>query len=176
MSCDDANPCTTDSCDPLTGCHFQNNTLACADDGNPCTNDVCSAGACTHPNNTLSCSDDNDSCTTDVCSAGACTHPSNNTCSTGSTPCAGLCTNPIVFTKSSYNSGNIGTGAACYQTTAALNGGVCGNLASGRKLTVNGVQMSCAANWPTPLPAKRNGGYCVQTSAGNFAWAFFSTW
>ena len=176
VSCDDANPCTTDSCDPLTGCKFQNNTLACTDDGNLCTNDVCSAGACTHPNNTLSCADDSNSCTNDVCSAGVCTHPSNNTCNTGTTPCSGLCTNPVIFTSSNYNSGNMGTGAGCYQTTAALNGGVCGNLASGRKLTVNGVQMSCTSNWPSPLPAKRNGGYCVQTTAGNYAWAYFATW
>ncbi|HKO53351.1 MAG TPA: family 16 glycosylhydrolase [Polyangiaceae bacterium] len=176
VSCDDSNPCTTDSCDPITGCRFQNNTLACADDGNGCTNDVCAAGACTHPNNTLSCADDNNSCTNDVCSAGACTHPSNNTCTTGSTPCAGLCTSPVVFASNNYNSGNLGTGATCHQTTATLTGGVCGNLSSGRKLTVNGVQMSCTANWPSPLPAKRNGGYCVQTTAGNYAWAFFSTW
>ena len=202
MSCDDSNPCTTDSCDPLTGCKFQNNTLACSDDGNPCTNDVCSAGVCTHPNNTQSCADDNNSCTNDVCSAGVCTHPnntqscaddnnsctndvcsagvcthpSNNTCSAASTPCSGLCNNPVIFSSNNYNSGNIGTGAGCYQTSAELHGGVCGNLASGRKLTVNGVQMSCTSNWPTPLPEKRNGGYCVQTTAGNYAWAYFSTW
>ncbi|HKO46152.1 MAG TPA: carbohydrate-binding protein [Polyangiaceae bacterium] len=227
MSCDDNNPCTTDSCDPLTGCKFQNNALACADDGNTCTNDVCSAGVCTHPNNTAACAsdgntctndvcsagvcthpnntaacaddgnsctndvcsagtcthpnntaacaDDGSTCTNDVCSAGTCTHPSNNTCNT-STPCSGLCTNPVIFTSNNYNSGNLGTGAVCYQTNASLNGGVCGNLASGRKLTVNGVQMSCTSNWPTPLPAKRNGGYCVQTTAGNHAYAFFSTW
>ena len=202
MSCDDANPCTTDSCDPLTGCKFQNNTASCADDGNlctndicsagacthpnntascatdnnPCTTDVCSAGACTHPNNTASCADDNNTCTNDVCSAGVCTHPSNNTCNTGTTPCSGLCTNPVIFASNNYNSGNLGTGAGCYQTTANLNGGVCGNLASGRKLTVNGVQMSCTSNWTNPLPAKRNGGYCVQTTAGNYAWAYFATW
>lgn len=149
MSCDDGNPCTTDSCDPATGCKFENNTLACADDGNACTNDVCSAGICTHP--------------------------SNQTCSTAS-PCSGLCNNAVSFTSTNYNSGNIGTGAGCYQTTAALNGGVCGNLASGRKLTVNGVQMSCTSNWPNPLPAKRNGGYCIQTTSGNWAWAYFATW
>ena len=175
MSCDDNNPCTTDSCDPLVGCKFQNNTLACADDGNGCTNDVCSAGVCTHPNNTASCTDDGNTCTNDVCSAGVCTHPSNNTCNTA-TPCSGLCTNPVIFTSNNYNSGNLGTGAVCYQTSASLSGGVCGNLASGRKLTVNGVQMSCTSNWPAPLPAKRNGGYCVQTTAGNFAYAYFSTW
>jgi len=153
MSCDDGNPCTTDSCDQLTGCQFQNNTLACADDGNSCTNDVCAAGACTHPNNALACRDDNNSCTSDVCSAGVCTHPSNNTCNTGSAPCAGLCTNPVIFSSNNFNSGNIGSAAGCYQTIASLNGGVCGNFASGRKLTINGVQMSCAGNWPSPLPA-----------------------
>jgi endo-1,3-1,4-beta-glycanase ExoK len=201
MSCDDANPCTTDSCDPLTGCKFLNNALGCADDGNTCTSDVCSAGACTHPNNTSSCADDGNTCTSDVCSAGACTHPnntsscaddgnactndvcsagacthpSNSTCTAG-TPCTGLCTNPVTFTSSNYNSGNIGTGAACYQTTSNLNGGVCGNFAAGRKLTVNGVQMSCGSNWPSPMPAKRNGGYCIQTNAGSYPWAYFASW
>ena len=201
MSCDDGNPCTTDSCDTLTGCKFQNNTLACADDGNACTNDVCSAGTCTHPNNTSSCADDGNACTndvcsagtcthpnntsscaddgnactSDVCSAGTCTHPSNNTCTSGA-PCTGLCNNPVIFTSNNYNSGNVGTGAGCYQTTATLSGGVCGNFASGRKLTVNGVQMTCGGNWPSPMPAKRNGGYCLQTTAGNYAWGYFATW
>lgn len=150
MSCDDGNPCTDDMCDSETGCHFLNNTFACADDGNACTNDVCSAGVCTHP--------------------------TNGTCSSSAEPCAGLCNQPVIFGNSNYNSGNIGTGAGCYQTTANLHGGVCGNFASGRKLTVNGVQLSCAGNWPSPLPAKRNGGYCVQTTPGNYAWAYFATW
>jgi hypothetical protein len=44
--CNDANPCTDDSCSPGTGCVFANNTNAC-NDGNGCTiNDVCSGGAC----------------------------------------------------------------------------------------------------------------------------------
>jgi endo-1,3-1,4-beta-glycanase ExoK len=207
VSCDDANPCTTDTCDPLTGCKFANNTgscaddgntctndvcaagvcthpnntATCADDGNTCTNDVCAAGVCTHPNNTLSCTDDGSACTSDVCSAGACTHPSNGTCTTTppsgtATPCTGLCTNPVVFNTNNFNSGNLGSGATCYQTSVALNGGVCGNLASGRKMTVNGVAMSCTSNWPSPLPAKRNGGYCVQTTAGDYPWAYFATW
>jgi len=177
MSCDDGNPCTNDFCDAETGCHYLNNTLACADDGNACTSDVCSAGVCTHPaNNALTCPDDGNACTSDVCSAGVCTHPANNSCSTAS-PCTGLCDKPTIFNSSNYNSGNLGTGAGCYQTTADLRGGVCGNLASGRKLTVNGTQMSCNnGNWASPLPAKRNGGYCVQTTAGNYAWAYFATW
>jgi len=177
MSCDDGNPCTNDSCDSKTGCHFLNNTSTCADDGNACTSDVCSQGACTHPANTLACTDDGNACTNDVCSAGVCTHPTNDTCNGGTTPCAGLCNAPVIISKSNYNSGNIGTGAGCYQTTANLTGGVCGNFASGRKLTVNGTQMSCSGgNWPAPLPPKRNGGYCVQTTAGNYAWGYFATW
>lgn len=229
MSCDDSNPCTTDSCDPSSGlCKFVNNTAACADDGNTCTNDVCAAGVCTHPantatcaddgntctndvcaggvcthpnntgscasdnnsctndvcsngvcqhvNNTATCADDGSSCTSDVCSAGACTHPSNGTCTTATTPCSGLCTNPKIFSGGNYSSGNLGSTAVCYQTTGNLNGGVCGNLASGRKFTVNGVAMSCTSNWPNPLPAKRNGGYCIQATAGDYPWAYFSTW
>ncbi len=44
--CDDLDPCTDDSCDPVTCCVYEHNTAAC-DDGNDCTmNDTCSAGAC----------------------------------------------------------------------------------------------------------------------------------
>jgi len=44
--CDDANPCTDDSCDPAQGCVFQNNEAAC-DDGNWCTvGDRCEGGVC----------------------------------------------------------------------------------------------------------------------------------
>ncbi|HYQ16270.1 MAG TPA: family 16 glycosylhydrolase [Polyangiaceae bacterium] len=152
MSCDDGNACTTDRCDATLGCVFENNTASCADDGN--------------------------SCTADVCSAGACTHPANGSCSAHlDSPCTGLCTSPKTFSSASFSSGNLGSGAACYETTAALRGGVCGNLASSRKLSLNGVAMPCGGgNWPAALPAKRNGGYCVQTTAGDFPWAYFSTW
>ena len=43
-------------------------------------------------------------------------------------------------------------------------------------LTVNGVTMTCNnGNWSS-LPPKSNGGYCVQTTAGNHPWAYFATW
>jgi hypothetical protein len=41
---------------------------------------------------------------------------------------------------------------------------------------LNGVQMSCTGNWPNPLPPKRNGGYCVETTTGDYPWAYFVTW
>ncbi len=95
----------------------------------------------------------------------------------GSTPCTGLCTSPITFTvNGSYSSGNLGTGAVCYQTTSTMHGGNCGNFVSPRTLKVNGTTESCTGgNWSS-LPATRNGGYCIQTTTGNQPWAYFTTW
>ncbi len=90
----------------------------------------------------------------------------------GSTPCAGLCSNPVVFTSQSYQSGNLGTGATCHQTTASLMGGNCSNIGS-RALKVNNTTMSCS-NWA--LPAKVNGGYCIQVTAGTPSYTAFATW
>jgi hypothetical protein len=95
LTCDDANPCTTDSCDPVNGCVHTQLTGIC-DDGNACTvGDECVNGAClgaptataTSCNDGNACNgvetcdaasgacvvgtplncDDGDSCTTDAC-------------------------------------------------------------------------------------------------------------
>jgi len=92
--------------------------------------------------------------------------------STGTNPCATLCTNPLVFTGPNYQSGNLGTGAVCRETKSVLHAGNCSNI-SGRTLKVNGVTMSCNL-WT--LPAPRNGGYCVQVTAGTPDWTSFATW
>ena len=88
------------------------------------------------------------------------------------TPCASLCSSPVVFSSANYQSGNLGTGATCHQTTASLAGGICSNLGS-RTLKVNNTTMSCSS-WV--LPAKRNGGYCIQVTAGTPNYTSFSTW
>ncbi len=95
----------------------------------------------------------------------------------GTNPCAGLCSNPTVFSMNgSFQSGNLGTSAVCYETTAVIHGGNCGNFVSPRTLSVNGALMTCSySNWPT-IPAARNGGYCIQTTSGNYAWAYFTAW
>jgi hypothetical protein len=96
----------------------------------------------------------------------------------GSGPCANLCSNPSSFTvNGSFQSGNLGTGAVCFQTTSPIHGGNCGNFASPRTLSVNGTTENCVngGNWPS-VPQPVNGGYCVQTTAGNQAWAFFTVW
>jgi hypothetical protein len=97
VNCDDANPCTDDSCDQAAGCTHVLNTKPC-DDGNKCTEaDVCSAGqckgmsvvvcddqnkctddscdklvGCVFAPNTLGCSDGNGCTMQDKCSQGAC--------------------------------------------------------------------------------------------------------
>ncbi|MFT7621812.1 MAG: hypothetical protein ACI9WU_000977, partial [Myxococcota bacterium] len=46
LSCDDGNPCTSDSCDPISGC-VQNPNSAPCDDDNECTDpDACLDGSC----------------------------------------------------------------------------------------------------------------------------------
>src|SRR4029077_193718 len=93
----------------------------------------------------------------------------------GTSPGPGLCTGPIVFTGPNFNSGNLGTAATCHQTLANLAGGNCGNFSGGRTLSINSTLVSCTGgNWSS-LPAKRNGGYCFQATAGDFPWAYFAT-
>jgi cysteine-rich repeat protein len=73
-TCVDGRECTTDSCNPASGCVFTNRTGPCTDDGNQCTDDTCGAGNCTHParSNGTAC-DDGLFCTTaDGCFAGIC--------------------------------------------------------------------------------------------------------
>ena len=65
--------------------------------------------------------------------------------------------------------------AACFEITADILGGNCFNFEA-RTLKLNGTTESCAgSNWPMPLPAKKNGGYCVEISAGSNASAGIQT-
>lgn len=61
ISCDDANPCTTDSCDAELGCSSTNLEGSPCDDGDVCTrNDTCSSGACIPGDNICPCQQDTD--------------------------------------------------------------------------------------------------------------------
>ncbi len=93
-----------------------------------------------------------------------------------SNPCAAFCGSPTTFAGPNHSSGNLGTGAVCYQTTSVIHGGNCGNFVGPRRLSVNGIAEPCAgANWSS-VPAAVNGGYCIQTTAGNQSYAYFTTW
>ncbi len=64
-SCDDANLCTDDSCDPQSGCQHDNNAVEC-DDGDACTvGDACENASCA-AGKTTEC-DDGNPCTANKC-------------------------------------------------------------------------------------------------------------
>jgi hypothetical protein len=92
-------------------------------------------------------------------------------------PCSGLCNNPVKFTVadgSNFQSGNIGTGAGCFETTSRLAGGESSSFVAPRQLTVNGRVQPLNGNWQATLPPLRHDGYCIQTTAGNNSFAAFS--
>ena len=97
-ACDDANPCTDDTCHPALGCVHPPNSNPCDDgnsctvgdacaggycvggppqncnDGNPCTDDVCDpVVGCVATNNTSPCDDGNVCTQSDTCNRGSCT-------------------------------------------------------------------------------------------------------
>ncbi len=76
-ACDDKNPCTDDSCDPVTNCAHKNNVALC-DDGQGCTiNDTCLAAKCA---GVAKVCDDGNPCTTDKCDGGTCLVPAVEGC------------------------------------------------------------------------------------------------
>jgi hypothetical protein len=68
----------------------------------------------------------------------------------------------------------LGSAATCHESYQPVTGFVCGNVASSRTVKINGVQVCCGQN--VTIPPARQGGYCVQTSAGPYDWAYFTTW
>jgi len=90
------------------------------------------------------------------------------------TPCGGLCGSPVSISSQYYTSGQLGSAATCHESYQPMTGFVCGNVASSRAVRINGVQVPCGQN--VTIPPKRAGGYCVQTDAGPYDWAYFQTW
>ena len=93
--CDDANPCTADTCVAggcssavIPGCTACATDVDCTDDGNACTLEQCVAGACvttSDPTCAASCTvdgdcSDGDPCTLDSCNAGTCAAMADSTC------------------------------------------------------------------------------------------------
>jgi len=84
--CDDHDPCTDETCDPVTGCAHVANTRPC-DDGNACTTgDTCGAGKCAG-GPPLACNDGN-VCTDDACDPyTGCVHTANTRPCDDGNPC-----------------------------------------------------------------------------------------
>lgn len=124
--CDDENPCTTDTCDILSGCMHTDNDEPC-EDGNPCTDgDTCSEGSCGAGSPT-DC-DDGNSCTTNYCdaTAGCQAQPlAGIPCSTGDACVAGsTCSNTGECAGGEAldcNDGNPCTDDSCSTETGCVN-------------------------------------------------------
>ena len=90
---DDGNPCTTESCNPISGCASINNAAGC-DDGDACTlNDVCSGGTC-KSGAAKDCTSLNTTCGDGKCSLGSCymdPYPIKTACPTGLCNGLGAC-------------------------------------------------------------------------------------
>ena len=75
---------------------------------------------------------------------------------------------------SNFQSGNLGSGPACFETQSRLAGGASSGFASGAEITVNGRVQPQNASFNTPLPPLRHNGYCIQTTGRNNRSASFS--
>ena len=121
-TCNDGNPCTDDSCEPVSGrCIFVANTSPC-DDGDACTTgERCTDGRCS-TGAPLACNDGNSCTTGDRCAGGACTGTAicndGNFCTDDScNPTTGAC----IFTA---NSAPCEDGNPC-TTSDRCSGGAC---------------------------------------------------
>ncbi|GEM_PF-2788400 len=105
VDCGDDNICTTDTCDPKTGCKSSNNDSKPCDDGNKCTlADKCLGGTCQPGDSACNCKSDADCAAYDdgnqcngtlQCIAGECKPDTK----TKVTCYSGVCINPKVTKK-----------------------------------------------------------------------------
>jgi hypothetical protein len=121
LVCDDGNPCTTDSCDPVAGCVF---TYAC-DDGNICTTDTCDPVAgCQHapvPDGTA-CPDQNLCNGAETCRAGTCTPGAPIVCNNGGECSTSTC-DPVIGCQYPPIEGFPGIACLCGQSLATASCG-----------------------------------------------------
>ncbi len=145
VNCDDQNPCTVDSCDPVAGCQYFSGSTPCSD-GNACTvGDLCKASGCV-PGVLTQCGDGN-VCTDDACDAisGNCVYVQNalpcddgNACSLGDTCKSAVCSgtpgvcddeNPCTSDSCDPQSSCVheNNTIPCNDGNACTQGDVCGN-------------------------------------------------
>ena len=142
LSCDDQDPCTDDSCAPLTGCLHENNTAPCEDgdacfendkcqegicvsgeavdceDYNVCTDDSCAPDAgCINAPNTVACEDGNVCTESDVCAGGVCQPGGAMDCNDNN-----ICTDDSCDVQNGCEHDNVVDGTGCGQDLECWNG------------------------------------------------------
>lgn len=138
VTCDDANPCTNDTCNPGQGCVVTASTVECSD-GNACTTgDVCAKGACVAGEPT-SC-DDGNTCSIDVCepllgcyhlaTQNPCCVGQVSICDDGDSCTSDLCDPASGGCNYSFNTAVCSDGNACTQGDTCAEGACKGKAAS----------------------------------------------
>jgi hypothetical protein len=135
---------------------------------NGAESDIDCGGSCAKCETASTCSANAD-CMSQVCTNGTCAPVPHYGA------CAGICDNATIATSRYYSSGSLGASERCIEVPFSLVSASCGGFASNRAFSVNGTAMSCNGS-SLVLPSARNGGYCLQASAGQNAWAWVSTW
>ena len=188
LNCDDGNPCTIDSCDPVKACQHANTTAACSD-GNACTvGDICQNGSCV-PGATTNC-DDSNTCTADSCDTGTglCKHAptlegltgcsDGSVCTTVDTCLGGVCVGSAPQNCDDLNActtdscdpilacqhANVANGNACSDNNPCTVGDSC--QASGSPLVskcVPGTLKNCSDTNPCTTDGCDPAGNCVNT-------------
>jgi hypothetical protein len=160
--CDDQNPCTDDSCDPLTGCVHSDNSGSCSV-GDACELAQCQNGQCVTTG--IKGCDDGNPCTTGTCVAPVgCvfTAKGDGAICSSATPCvgagacfAGKCAAGI---KTDCNDGNACTDDHCSPFTLAgcfwlPNANACedGNFCTGVDFCANGKCVTGTTSGPATL-------------------------
>jgi hypothetical protein len=152
VNCDDASPCTADSCVPATGCLHAPTDGAC-DDGNLCTNgDHCVGGDCLYDGVVLC--DDNNVCTSDSCDpVGGCSYKlnsapcdDNDLCTTGDYCHLGECISSATLP---CDDGNSCTNDACAPDSGCSFVPNSEECSDGTDCTVGD---KCSSGWCLPGP------------------------
>ncbi len=163
-TCDDQNPCTTDTCNSIAGCSQQAQTGGC-DDGNACTsNTECTQGAC-GGGKPIAC-DDKNVCTVDACNpTGGCVHtpvadgiPCDDgvECTVGDTCSTGKCGKPLIWNVKTpmpaYNCDLVGM-VKDAQDGITLFGGCPGSAKFGLAPIANHLDAFGTLTWTSAGPA-----------------------
>jgi hypothetical protein len=85
-----------------------------------------------------------------------------------------MCASPTSVAPGA-KSPDLGTGATCDEVVGSVGHVVCGNFVAPRTMTVNGTAIDCVAGGTFTLPTPQNGGFCFVASAGQYPYAYFTT-
>ena len=167
LDCDDGNGCTTDSCNPMSGCLHLLNTVPCddgdfctvgdtcklggcvagekldCDDTSPCTDDDCDPNSgCVHKLNTSLCDDGSDCTVGDHCKLGDCVGSSQLDCDDNS-----LCTTDSCDPEGGCYHSSVSDGAGCPGGNFLCAAGkcVCQPDCSGKECGSDGCGGSCGS-------------------------------